>query len=305
MNNKPLQAHLSMFAAEAMWGLMSPVGKDAMNNGIDGLSMVSFRVAGAALLFWVASLFARREHIPVRDVLLFAGAALLGVVFNQCLFTIGLSVTSPINASIVTTSMPIFAMVLSFLILGEPITVKKTSGVVIGCTGAVILILTSATAGSSKVGDIRGDLMCICAQLSFALYLSLFNKLIRKYNVFTVNKWMFTWAAVFVVPVSSGHLASLPWADVALSTWGEVGYVVFFGTFVSYLLSIVGQRVLRPTVVSVYNYVQPIVSVTVSVLTGLGVFTWPQGLAIILVFSGVWLVVKSKSKRDQQAAEKQ
>lgn len=305
MNNKPLQAHLSMFAAEAMWGLMSPVGKDAMNNGIDGLSMVSFRVAGAALLFWVASLFARREHIPVRDVLLFAGAALLGVVFNQCLFTIGLSVTSPINASIVTTSMPIFAMVLSFLILGEPITVKKTSGVVIGCTGAVILILTSATAGSSKVGDIRGDLMCICAQLSFALYLSLFNKLIRKYNVFTVNKWMFTWATVFVVPVSSGHLASLPWVDVALSTWGEVGYVVFFGTFVSYLLSIVGQRVLRPTVVSVYNYVQPIVSVTVSVLTGLGVFTWPQGLAIILVFSGVWLVVKSQSKRDRQAAEKQ
>lgn len=303
MNNKPLQAHLSMFAAEAMWGLMSPVGKDAMNNGIDGLSMVSFRVAGAALLFWVASLFARREHIPVRDVLLFAGAALLGVVFNQCLFTIGLSVTSPINASIVTTSMPIFAMVLSFLILGEPITVKKTSGVVIGCTGAVILILTSATAGSSKVGDIRGDLMCICAQLSFALYLSLFNKLIRKYNVFTVNKWMFTWATVFVVPVSSGHLASLPWADVTLSTWGEVGYVVFFGTFVSYLLSIVGQRVLRPTVVSVYNYVQPIVSVTVSVLTGLGVFTWPQGLAIILVFSGVWLVVKSQSKRDRQMAE--
>lgn len=305
MSNKPLQAHLSMFAAEAMWGLMSPVGKDAMNHGVDGLSMVSFRVAGAALLFWLASLFGKREHIPPRDVLLFAGAALLGVVFNQCLFTIGLSVTSPINASIVTTSMPIFAMVLSFLILGEPITVKKTSGVVIGCTGAVILILTSATAGSAKVGDIRGDLMCICAQLSFALYLSLYNKLIRRYNVFTVNKWMFTWATVFVVPVSSGHLARLPWADVTLSTWGEVGYVVFFGTFVSYLLSIVGQRVLRPTVVSVYNYVQPIVSVTVSVLTGLGVFTWPQGLAIILVFSGVWLVVKSKSKRDMQATGEQ
>ncbi len=305
MSNKPLQAHLSMFAAEAMWGLMSPVGKDAMNHGVDGLSMVSFRVAGAALLFWLASLFGKREHIPPRDVLLFAGAALLGVVFNQCLFTIGLSVTSPINASIVTTSMPIFAMVLSFLILGEPITVKKTSGVVIGCTGAVILILTSAKAGSAKVGDIRGDLMCICAQLSFALYLSLYNKLIRRYNVFTVNKWMFTWATVFVVPVSSGHLARLPWADVTLSTWGEVGYVVFFGTFVSYLLSIVGQRVLRPTVVSVYNYVQPIVSVTVSVLTGLGVFTWPQGLAIILVFSGVWLVVKSKSKRDMQATDEQ
>ena len=83
MNNKPLQAHLSMFAAEAMWGLMSPVGKDAMNHGIDGLSMVSFRMMGAALLFWVASQFAKREHVPMRDVLLFGGAALLGVVLLQ------------------------------------------------------------------------------------------------------------------------------------------------------------------------------------------------------------------------------
>lgn len=293
-----------MFSAEAMWGLMSPVGKDAMNHGIDGLSMVSFRVAGAALLFWLASLLGKREHIPPRDVLLMAGAALLGVVFNQCLFTIGLSVTSPINASIVTTSMPIFAMVLSFLILGEPITLQKAGGVAIGCTGAVILILASATAGNAKVGNIRGDMMCICAQLSFALYLSLYNKMVRKYNAFTVNKWMFTWATVFVVPVSSGHLSQLSWATLTSTTWMEVGFVVFFGTFVSYLLSIVAQGVLRPTVVSVYNYVQPIVSVTVSVLTGLGVFTWQQGLAVILVFSGVWLVVKSKSKRDMQAPEK-
>ena len=190
-----------------------------------------------------------------------------------------------------------------FLILGEPITWKKTSGVAIGCTGAIILILTSMTAGNAKVGDIRGDLMCIGAQLSFALYLSLFNKLIRKYNPFTVNKWMFTWATLLVLPVSSGHLVELPWASLSSTTWMEVGFVVFFGTFVSYLLSIVSQRVLRPTVVSVYNYVQPIVSVTVSVLTGLGVFTWQQAIAVILVFSGVWLVVKSKSKRDEQAAE--
>ena len=79
-----------------------------------------------------------------------------------------------------------------------------------------------------------------------------------------------------------------------------MGYVVVFGTFVSYLLSVVAQRVLRPTVVSVYNYVQPIVSVIVSVAVGLSVFTLPQGVAVILVFSGVWLVIKSKSKRDEE-----
>ena len=297
-NNKPLQAHLCMFMAEAIWGLMAPLGKDAMNHGVDGISMVSFRVTGAAALFWLTSLFVKHEHVPLRDVLLMAGAAVLGIVCNQCLYTVGLSFTSPINSSIVTTSMPIFAMVLSFFILHEPITAKKAGGVLMGCCGAVTLILTSMSAASARVGDIRGDLMCMGAQVSFALYLSLFSRLIRKYSVVTVNKWMFLWAAVIVLPLTLTHVPALPWPEIPAKAWMETGYVVFFGTFVSYLLSIIGQHVLRPTVVSVYNYVQPIVSVTVSVLTGLGVFTWMQGVAVILVFSGVWLVVKSKSRRD-------
>ena len=299
-NNVPLQAHLSMFTAEAIWGLMAPIAKAAMNSGFDGMSVVSFRVGGAAVLFWLASFLGPREHIPVSDILKLAGAALLGIVFNQGLYNIGLSITSPVNASIVTTSMPIFAMVLSFFILKEPITWKKAMGVAIGCCGALILILSSASAGNAKVGDIRGDLMCFAAQFSFALYLALFNPVIRKYNVFTVNKWMFTWASLFVLPFTGWHVSQLPWASFTVATWLEVGYVVVFGTFLSYLLSVVAQRVLRPTVVSVYNYVQPIVSVIVSVAVGLSVFTLPQGVAVLLVFSGVWLVIKSKSKRDEK-----
>ncbi len=297
-NNKALQAHLSMFTAEFFWGLMAPLGKDAMTHGIDGISMVSFRVLGGAILFWITSLFIKHEHVPLRDKLLFIGAAIFGLTCNQCLFTIGLSITSPVNASIVTTSMPIFAMVLSFFILKEPITLQKALGVFIGCCGAVILILSSAAAVNAKVGDIRGDLMCLGAQMSFALYLSLFNKLIKKYSVFTVNKWMFLWAVLLIWPFSGAHVASLPWSEISTKTWLEAGYVVFFGTFVSYILTMVGQKVLRPTVVSIYNYVQPIVSVAVSLLTGIGVFTIMQGIAIILVFSGVWLVIKSKSLHD-------
>ncbi len=163
-NSRPLIAHLSMFGACAGWGLMAPVGKDAMTHGIDGITMVSFRVLGACLLFWLASRFAPKEEVPMKDKLMFIGAALLGLVFNQCCYTIGLSITSPINASIVTTSMPIFAMLLSALILKEPITGKKALGVMMGCSGALILILTSAAHADSKVGDIRGDLLCLFAQ---------------------------------------------------------------------------------------------------------------------------------------------
>ena len=301
-DNRALKAHLSLLFAEIFWGLMAPVGKDAMAHGIDGICLVSLRVAGAALLFWTASLFAPRERMARRDVLLLAVAALFGIVFNQCMYTIGLGITSPVNASIVTTSMPIFAMVLSFFILKEPITWQKAGGVLLGCAGAVIIITTSATSGNAKVGNIWGDLLCMSAQLSFALYLSLFKPLIQKYSLFTVNKWMFTWATLIIWPFTLGHVSSIDFASVPMSTWWETGFVVFFGTYISYICMMVGQQTLRPTVVSVYNYMQPLVSVSVSVAAGLAVFKTSQALAAILVFSGVWFVVKSKSKHDMSKA---
>jgi len=306
--NKPLAAHLSMFAACAIWGLMSPLGKDAMTHGLDGITMVSFRVMGGALLFWLTSLFLRLwkgptavHHVPLRDKFTFAAAAVFGLVCNQCCFTIGLSITSPVNASIVTTSMPIFAMILSFLILREPITWKKACGVAVGCAGALTLVLTSVHAADAKVGDVRGDLLVLGAQLSYALFLSLFNKFIKKYDIFTVNRWMFLWATIIVWPFTLGHVAATDWAAVPLRSWLETAYVVVLGTFVGYILIVNAQKVLRPTVVSIYNYVQPAVAVAVTLLTGIGVFKPAQALAVLLVFLGVWLVTKSKSRRDMES----
>ncbi|MBP5340582.1 MAG: DMT family transporter [Prevotella sp.] len=294
--NQTLIAHLSMFGACAFWGLMAPLGKDAMTHGIDGLTMVSFRVLGGCLLFWLTSLFVKKEEVLLRDKLMFIGAAVFGLVTNQCCYTIGLSITSPINASIVTTSMPIFAMILAAIILKEPITGKKALGVLMGCSGALMLILTSAAHSSDKVGDIRGDLLCLGAQFSFALYLSLFNPLIRRYSVFTINKWMFLWATLMVIPFTAGHVIETVSQPIATKTWLEAGYVVIFGTYVGYILTMIGQKTLRPTVVSVYNYVQPIVSVIVSVLAGIGILKPTHALAVILVFSGVWLVTKSRAR---------
>lgn len=291
-----------MLCAGTCWGLMAPIGKDAMLNGIDGIDLVSFRVLGGALLFWLTSLFTKKEHVPVKDILLLGCAGLFALVFNQCSYTIGLNLTSPSNSSIMTTSMPIFAMVLSFFILKEPITWQKAGGVLLGCAGAVIIITTSATAGNAKVGNIWGDLLCMSAQLSFALYLSLFKPLIQKYSLFTVNKWMFTWATLIIWPFTLGHVSSIDFASVPMSTWWETGFVVFFGTYISYICMMVGQQTLRPTVVSVYNYMQPLVSVSVSVAVSLAVFKTSQALAAILVFSGVWFVVKSKSKHDMSKA---
>lgn len=297
-NNRPLIAHLCILSACVCWGLMSPIGKDAMQNGVDNINLVFLRAVGGAILFWITSFFTAREHVPVKDILAFCGAGLLGLVGNQCCFTIGLSITTPSNASIVTTSLPIFAMILSALILKEPITGRKAVGVGIGCSGALILILSSAAAHDARVGDIRGDLLCIFAQFSFAMYLALYRDYLRRYSPITVSKWMFTWATILLVPFVGRHAVATDWQAVGMKAWLETGFVVFFGTYIAYLLMQTAQRTLRPTVVSIYNYMQPVVAVTVSVACGMCLFTWKQAVAVVLVFSGVWMVIKSKSRHD-------
>ena len=150
----------------------------------------------------------------------------------------------------------------------------------------------------------HGDLLVLGAQFSYALFLSLFNKFIKKYSIFTVNKWMFLWATIIVWPFTGFHVSQTEWAAVNFTTWMETAYVVVFGTFLGYILIVNAQKVLRPTVVAIYNYVQPLVAVIVSLAMGIGVVKWSQGLAVLFVFAGVWMVTKSKSRRDMLEADK-
>ena len=299
-NRTPLLAHLSLAGAAICWGLMSPLGKDAMQHGIDGITLVSLRVLGGAILFWFTSLFTPREPISRKHLALLCLAAVFGLVGNQCCFTIGLSLTSPVNAGIVTTTMPISALLLSALILKEPITLRKALGVALGCCGAVLLVMTSVrtAAGASGMGDLRGDLLCFAAQISYTIYLTVFGWLAKRYSIFTVNKWMFLSATCIIWPFTAQHVWQTPWSALSTVTLAEIAYVVVGGTFLAYILMIRGQQVLRPTVVSMYNYVQPIVAVIVSIVLGLAVFTLTHALAVALIFSGVALVTLSKSRRD-------
>ena len=126
----------------------------------------------------------------------------------------------------------------------------------------------------------------------------MFNKLIKRYSVFTVNKWMFTFAALVITPFTFSHVSSIAFSEITVKTWLETMFVVVVCTFVCYILTMQAQQVLRPTVVSVYNYVQPAVAVIVSVLSGLGVFKLTHALAVVLVFFGVRFVTKSRKRSD-------
>lgn len=298
-----LKGHAAMLGANTMWGLMAPVAKMVMAAGIvSPLLMTSFRILGAALLFWTASLFVPDEKVPLRDLLLMAGAAMLGILFNQGCYVFGVGFTSPGEASIITTTMPLWVMVFAAFILGEPITLKKIGGIVLGATGALILVLGASNTGARGDNPTLGDILVLTAQISYALYLTFYRNFIKKYSVVTLMKWMFTFASVAILPVSIGTMASTSWGAFTLREIFGVGYVVFFATFLSYICVMVGQKNLRPTLVGMYNYVQPIVASCVGIWLGLDVVTFPKVVAVALIFTGVFLVTISKAASQDQPA---
>lgn len=303
MNTKNVNAHLALLLAAAMWGLMSPVGKAAMDAGITGLILANMRMLGGAVCFWITSLFVKSEQVPPRDLLLMFFASMLGIVMNQGCFTFGLSLTSPVDASIITTTMPIFTLILAAVFLKEPITPMKLGGLFLGSIGALLLILGNQNGGSEKEGNIWGDLLCMSSQISFACYLTIFKKLISRYSVFTLMKWMFTYAAIAFIPFSYNDVVGTDFASLSLDVWLEAGYVVFFGTYMAYIFVVYGQKNLRPTVVSMYNYVQPIVGSSVAVWLGMSEFGWMKAIAAMFIFIGVYAVTQSKS-RAQMLAER-
>ena len=150
MKKDELKGHLSMTTANMMWGLMSPISKMVLITSIiTPFIIVEIRVIGAAILFWIASIFTKREHVSPPDLLKLFFASMLGVLFNQGLFTIGLGMTSPVDASIITTSTPILTMIIAAIYLKEPITSKKVSGIFLGASGALLLIVSNQNTGGT------------------------------------------------------------------------------------------------------------------------------------------------------------
>lgn len=285
-----------MFGANAMWGIMSPVAKMVMAAGvISPMVMTDFRILGAAILFWIFSFFRKREPVSWKDLGLFFLASQIAIVFNQGSFIFGVSMTSPIDASIITTSLPILTLVIAAFYLKEPVTGKKITGIIFGATGAILLVMSGQQLTSGNASNIWGDLLCLTAQLCFSIYLVFFRGLINRYSPITIMKWMFTGSTLSVLPFTYGKILAIDWMAIEWRTIAGIAFVVVGGTFISYLLVSIGQKRLRPTVVSMYNYIQPIAAAIVAILWGMDSFTLLKIIAVIFIFSGVYLVTQSKN----------
>jgi len=296
MENKKLTGHIALFTANLIFGLNNPISRSLMPEILSPYTLTLFRLAGGMLLFWLVSLFVKKEKVPAKDILLLFFASLFALTLNQLPFFVGLSMTSPIDASIVVTMLPILTMMLAAIFIKEPITIMKAVGVLIGASGALLIVFNSSNTAQVGKSNLWGNIIVFGAVGSFAIYLTLFKDLISRYSPVTIMKWMFLFGTLVCLPFCSKPLAQTDFSLLTSGTYWRIGYMVLLATFLGYLFIPIGQKRLRPTTLSMYNYVQPVVASIASIFIGIDTFGYEQALSGILVFSGVYIVTQSKSK---------
>ena len=289
--------HLAAAGAYVIFGINVVVCRDiAIEGHIEPIVLFSMRALIAGGLFWLLSLFSPKEHVPKKDLLKLAGAGILGLFLPQLTFLHAIAHTTPVDLSVMSTTTPIFTMFVAAIFLKEPITWKKVLGVALSFGGILWLILQS-TFGSNGPSETEpvGIMFCFANYIVFALYLGTCRNLIGRYSVVTSMKWMFLVSFLMSLPFSLPKLSSTEFALVSSQVWWEIGFMIFFSTFIAYYLIPVGQKRIRPTLVSMYGYLQPIIAIAAAIWTGLDHLTATKVTAAILVFVGVWVVNQSRA----------
>lgn len=297
MRGNILKAHLALLGANVIYGANYIIAKGVMPQKIGPGGFVFLRILGASILFWLIK-STIKERIEKKDFFRLIICGLLGVATNQLLFFHGLNLTSPIDASIIITSIPVMVLFFSALILKEKITTFKLIGLIVGGTGAVILIWYGKSSGGTS--SLLGNVFVFVNACSYALYLVLVKPLMAKYNSITVISWVFLFGFFFMFPFGVSDFLATDFSAFDLNTYLAVGFVVVFTTFFAYLFNIYALNYVSPSVNGSYVYLQPAVSfIMVSVYAYILMDdTYAQDinlikiLSCILVVSGVYLISK-------------
>ncbi len=290
-NGFNLKAHLALVFVNLFYGINYVVVKEATPEYLSAFALVGVRVVGAFLLFSLLyQFFLEKEKIDREDIPRIIACSFLGTSANVALFIKGLSLTSPINASLIMITVPILVLIFSAFFLKEKLNSLKISGVILGALGAALLVIrTSQTPGASSL---LGDLMIFLNASSYALYLVIVKPIMTKYQPFTVLRLLFGIALLFLFPLYYPALSEQSFSTIPLNAWWAIGYVVIFATFFTYLLNIFAIKRVQPSVVSIYIYTQPIIASIIAVLSGKYGLQWEHLAASVLIFAGVALISK-------------
>ena len=297
---KTIPGHIAAFVAYFIFGFNIIVCKDLTSDGvIPPLGIFTLRSVIAGALFWIASLFRPQERIERKDYIRIFAASMIGFFTCQITFLVGIPYITPMDCSVMTAMAPIYTMIIAAIVLKEPITLQKAGGVVLSFAGIIYLIVSRVTVPEGIAESTPfGIFMLVLNCLSFSMYLGIFKPLISKYSAVTFMKWIFLFSAVVSTPFSIKGLVAVEWSEIPTIQYAELAYLIICATFISYFLIPIAQKRIRPTLISMYSYVQPIIAIAVSIAIGMDTLTWQKSLATLLVFGGLVIVSYSKSAQN-------
>ena len=285
-----------MLAANIIYGINYSVAKAVMPDHIKPFALLSIRSISAAALFWITSLFIPKEPVNRKDLLFLFGCSFFGVVINQALFLVGLDMTTPVNSSIILSTNPIFAFVFAALILKEKITFLKGTGLAIGLSGVLLLILQNGMPDMAS-STFLGDIFSMVNTISWAFYTVVIKRMLEKYHPVTVMKWTFLFGMLTNIPAGYHQWSTMDWSAIPFTAWLQIGFVIVGATYLGYLLITFGLRRLSPTIVSTYTYTQPIIAAYLATLMGQDHIDIVMVVSALLIFAGVFVV--SFQKKNQ------
>ncbi len=289
--NNRVKAHLALLGANLFYGAGFTVAKHVMPRLVGPLGFIFIRVSVVMVLFWIS--FAGgsgfRTTIARKDWKILVLGGLFGVALNQMLFFAGLNLTFPIHASLIMMSTPLLITIISLFMLRERISFQKALGLVLGISGATLLM--SAGKEITLTGNSAlGDLFIFLNAAAYAIYLVIIKPLMLRYRPIIVIRWVFFFGFLFVLPFSLPQFLEIPWSLFGWADWLSVGFIVICVTFFTYLWNTYALQHLSPATAGAYIYLQPIFAAFISVVATGEQLTWIKLVATLLIFAGVYLV---------------
>ena len=285
--NKIVLAHFALFSANLIYALNYIIAKDVMPTFISPSSFVLMRVIGAFFFFSTIYIFFIRQKVEIIDIYYLFLCALFGVVINMMFFFEGLSLTSPISASIIMITTPLLVYLISVSISIESYSITKFLGVILGLIGAFILISNGNSFQISSLGDILVFLNAV----SYSIYLIMVKKMMIKYHPVTVLTIIFFIGLIIILPITYDDFSSVNFTNLPADIVLKMLFVVLFTTCIAYFLNIFALSNLKSSMVAFYIYLQPLLATIISLLFGKDVLSLIKIIAAGFIFLGIYFVV--------------
>lgn len=294
MNQRPL-ALLAATAASVIYGVNHTIAKGLMPDVIEPFGFIFLRISGAAVLFWLVSFFFPSEKVERSDWFRIIACAFFGMTLNMLMFFKGLSLSTPINSSVVITLVPVLLLIMSAVFLKEKITWRKSIGIGLGLIGALMLILFGMKTQTNAPNIPMGNILFIINATSYSIYLIIVKPLVSKYSSITLMKWFFLFAFIINIPIGINEFVAVEWSQLPLDTIWKLSFVVIGTTFFTYLFNVYALKQLKPSTIGAFIYLQPVLATSFAIFMGADTLTTLRIGAAALIFLGVFLSTR-KSK---------